>query len=166
MTSLQVLKTLIPILFCLTVLCLALVGCRRSARSDQPQENAGGTATLQKMVPKGRCDMAIVSRTASRIDLLRDEDVYEFLFTFSNDCKDNVEYSEFSNEVLFKVLLQYPELLSGSLNKDSLYKDVILQELASPVIEAPIDRVINAVNKLGISDSARNKILRGVKGGI
>ncbi|MEO5977325.1 MAG: hypothetical protein ABIS36_20815 [Chryseolinea sp.] len=110
--------------------------------------------------------MAIVSRTASRIDLLRDEDVYEFLFTFSDDCKDNVEYSDFSNEVLFKVLLQYPELLSESLNKDSLYKDVILQELASPVIEAPIDRVINAVNKLRISDSARNKILRGVKVGI
>ena len=57
-----------------------------------------------------KCDLTIVLETSNKINNLSEDLILRFLQTFGKECKNNVEFSEFSNEVLFKVIQGYPEL--------------------------------------------------------
>ena len=72
-------------------------------------------------------DQNINSLTAEHLDL--------FLCTFGESCVDNVEYAGFSNEVLFLVLKNEPELLIERIqkNKRSVDLNSIIEEIGNPV---------------------------------
>lgn len=118
----------------------------------------------RKMIPEGRCDINTILRTKNRIENLTDDDVYTFLFTFSEDCKNNVEFGEFSNEVLFEVVLKYSDIISNNLKKDSIYQDVILNELANPIMEMEsMDTIIEAINSLDVTKQAKQDVITSFK---
>lgn len=115
-------------------------------------------------VPKGRCDIDTIVKTDENINTLTSDDIYKFLFTFSEDCKSNAEFTEISNEVLFKVLLKYPKTLSASLKKDSIHKQIILEEIANPVIELKsLDKTIKAIKILQVPDTVKTDLIKKLK---
>ena len=118
----------------------------------------------KKMIPEGRCDINTILRTKRRIQSLTDDDVYSFLFTFSEDCKNNVEFGEFSNEILFQVLLKYADIISNHLKRDSIYQDIILSELANPVMEMQsVDEIIERINSLEVSEQSKQNVITSLK---
>ncbi len=64
--------------------------------------------------------------------------VSEFLCTFDSVCNNNVEFSEYSNKILFRVLANAPELYFNVLENEKLDKNLFLR-----AIENPIDDSIN-----------------------
>ncbi|MBK6266383.1 hypothetical protein JKA74_15165 [Marivirga sp. S37H4] len=114
--------------------------------------------------PEGRCDISVILQTSESIENLTNEDIYKFLFTFSEDCKNNIEFGEFSNEVLFEVLLRYPLEISNNLKKDSIYQDIILNEIANPIMEMQsADEIINNVNSLEIPEQTKQDVISSYK---
>jgi hypothetical protein len=73
------------------------------------------------------------------------------LKTFGNECKGNVEYTEFSNEVLFKVINKKTEIFIDVFNKniESLETEVILKELESPLLDqADLNQIISKIQAI------------------
>lgn len=119
---------------------------------------------VEKVIPEGRCDLTVVLSTKEKLENLTNDDVHSFLFTFSEDCKDNVEFGEFGNEVLFEVVLNYTDVVSASFENDSIYQDVILKELANPIAEMPnMDEIIESIGNLQIEEQAKQDIIRTFK---
>lgn len=72
------------------------------------------------------CSIKVLKNTDERIDNLDLKTVAEFLASFHKDCSNNVEFSEWSNELLFKVAHKKPDLLLQLLDKnDSINKELI-----------------------------------------
>jgi hypothetical protein len=111
-----------------------------------------------------RCDILVIKYTEAHLDKLLYTDLYKFLYTFSKDCSKNVEYSEYSNEMLFKVLEKYPEQLISCMSKEkSLNLDYILSELSTPILDINgkviYERVQNALGDKLIKE----KVLEALK---
>lgn len=82
-----------------------------------------------------KCDIDILAYTSTREYDLTEKDVKDFLSTFDKSCSVNVEYSEFSNTLLFEVLDRYTQTFISVLerHKRNLAVDYIFKELASPI---------------------------------
>jgi len=104
------------------------------------------------------CSIEILGETNQTIDDLSLIQVAFFLATFHKDCEKNIEYSEWSNELLFEVLNRQPEYFLQLLSKnDSLDKALILENLKSPINDKlNIHNLIDNLSK--IQDYAQVKL--------
>lgn len=96
-----------------------------------------------------QCNIIIVRETNRNINNLEFSDVALFLQTFSEKCRNNVEYSEFSNEVLFKVLEAYPvEIIKCFDTCEKIEINFILSELSNPIHDINITKIIEILNNV------------------
>lgn len=58
-----------------------------------------------------KCSLPVVTKIKSNLKDLVIEDVKDFLLTFDQVCLSDTEYTVNSNELLFMILDQYPDLL-------------------------------------------------------
>src|SRR5687767_11805565 len=81
-----------------------------------------------------KCDEAVLLETSKRLESLSQLRISQFLQTFGKECRDDVEYSEWANELLFSVLDKQTErMLIVLYKKDKVVElDEILNTLSSP----------------------------------
>lgn len=80
------------------------------------------------------CSIEILAKTESAIGRLTLVEVADFLATLHPGCNANVEFSEWSNDLLFKVVSERPDRFIELMGKNSsLYRAHILDQLESPV---------------------------------
>jgi hypothetical protein len=80
-----------------------------------------------------KCDMETVRVTQENLSGLTFAMVQEFLCTFDEGCEGDIEFSRLSNETLFDLVYNAPELFLKVLQFGQLKnQDLILQELSSP----------------------------------
>jgi len=89
--------------------------------------------TVFAVKPCDKCDVEKVRLVNQHLDSLTDQMLSEFLCTFDNSCKNNVEYSEFSNETLFTVLEKAPTLFFQVLTTRQIDDKIILKEIENPI---------------------------------
>ena len=98
-----------------------------------------------------KCNEYIILETQANINALSLDQLIRFLATFSIDRNTNVEFSEFSNEVLFSVIYQQPHLFLEALcrmDKNIEYKQ-IYKEIMYPIHDLiPIDSIYCKINSL------------------
>ena len=91
--------------------------------------------------------------------------MFRFLQTFGSECKNNVEFSEFSNETLFKVIQKQPELFGETLdkNKSDIEFDSILFELENPLHDLiDLDLTKERISELEINKETKEKLLKAL----
>ncbi|WP_167604967.1 hypothetical protein [Maribellus sediminis] len=100
-----------------------------------------------------KCNIEIVLEMSENIENCNDELIVKFLQSFGRECKSNVEYCEFSNEVLFKLLQSQPEQFSKVLTKykDSIDFNYLIQEIENPLLdlvdlENTQKRIVKSIN--------------------
>lgn len=123
------------------------------------------TETMQTMQDScNRCDIEIVKQTVSNLQKLKYSDIYQFLYTFSKDCSKNVEYSEYSNEVLFKVLENYPKQFIACMNKEKeLESEYIYSELSTPLLDIDGKAIHEKVKSVSGDNHAKERILKALR---
>lgn len=106
------------------------------------------------------CSTAILLETEKNLGKLDIVLVANFLATFHESCKNNVEYSEWSNELLFLVISKKPDRVLELLSKNSsLSRDYILNELANPTHEQrDLDKIIESIREQKVPDSDEWKL--------
>jgi hypothetical protein len=88
-------------------------------------------------LPFERCNIKVVLATERSMDDMDLSKVNKFLYSFCDSCRSNIEYSQYSNRVLFELLENHAELVLNSLKEnDELDVDKILQEISMPVSDA------------------------------
>jgi len=101
------------------------------------------------------CSREILLKTEKNIDNLDLELVTDFLSTFHESCKNNVEYSEWSNELLFKLINRKPEMFLEIIsNNSTLSREYLLDELTSPLHDQiDLNHTIDLINRIDISNN-------------
>jgi len=93
-----------------------------------------------------KCDTGKLLDLSENMENLDYKTVKNFVCTFDSTCKNNIEFSEWSNELLFDLIKQDVNLLNHVLH-DLGYKYVklIAKELETPVVEVDLKRIYNLV---------------------
>lgn len=113
-----------------------------------------------------KCDRAILLSTSNKIGQLTYKEITNFLLTFGKECKDNVEYSEWSNEILFSLLDKQTELTLKTIKKEEnkIEKDEILNNLSEPVHDkGDIKELIAKVDKVKLNGRLKKEIIERLK---
>ena len=116
-----------------------------------------GSALTQTKMRRDPCNRSVLVQVDSSLDHLSDHLLERFLLTFDSTCHINAEYSEWSNDLLFKVLQAHPRgvlaILQSNRNVDFTY---ILSILQDPIGDCDIQWIYSEVQKVqGFSDIKR-----------
>lgn len=123
------------------------------------------TTTLYGQVIE-KCDGAILLRTSERIGKLKQDEIRDFLLTFGPECKNNVEYSEWSNELLFSLLDKQTELTLKTIEKEErkIEMNEILNDLNSPINDLiDIKEIIVKVDNVKMNKRFKDRIIEQLK---
>jgi len=113
-----------------------------------------------------KCDRAILLSTSNKIGQLTQKEIADFLLTFGKECRNNVEYSEWSNELLFSLLDKQTELALKTIEKEekNIEKDEILDNLSEPIHDTvDLKDLIAKIDKVKISVRLKNEIIERLK---
>jgi len=111
-----------------------------------------------------KCDVKKVLVVSQSMDNLNYQLIYDLLCTFDESCSRNAEYSEFSNEVLYKVLSKHPkaivEIISNSQELDYEY---VYKQISSPLLDYDYNSIINSVKAIEGNEDIKSRIVSSIK---
>ena len=85
---------------------------------------------------------------SENMENLNYQTIKNFVCTFDSICKNNIEFSEWSNELLFKLIVKNLDMLNGALHELGYnYVELISLELESPVAEVDLAKLYRIVEK-------------------
>ncbi|MBE0663994.1 MAG: hypothetical protein IH597_16175 [Bacteroidales bacterium] len=115
-----------------------------------------------------KCNISIVLDASESGDKISENLLLKFLETFGLDCRNNAEFSEFSNGTLYKVIQINPQKFIKILN-DNLSKvdfNEILFNLENPVNDLiDLDLTINKIADVKIDKSIKGKLIIAINSG-
>ena len=149
-------KSLISIL---AIALLLSASCANPSRDRKNTKNGKENSAEEVNKPESqnndtllsKCSLDIILQIENDIDSLTTQKMRAFLTNFSKDCRNNVEFSEVSNEVLFIVIEKYPELFVTVMcdNNAEIECDEIYFELSQPIHDLiPIGSIYNRFNQI------------------
>lgn len=96
---------------------------------------------------------------------LNDDQILSFLYSLGEECKNNVEFSEWSNEVLFNIVLANPEIFLKVMDSYStnIELDWILKELEDPISDVIIKEIYEKINNVNEYDSTKKLIIKSLQ---
>lgn len=113
-----------------------------------------------------KCDGEILLRTRERIGRLKQNEIRDFLLTFGQECKNNVEYAEWSNELLFSLLDKQTALTLKTIEKEE--RKIEINEIFN-VLNAPINdlidikKILAKVDNVKMNKRLKNRIIEQLK---
>ena len=124
------------------------------------------TLTLSTALATDNCDKCDINKVKivnAHIDSLTFQAVSEFLCTFDASCINNVEYSEWSNETLFKVLNKAPAIFFQVIAKGQVDKNLLLKEVESPIHDLiDLSKTYNNLKSASAPSDTKSQFLNAV----
>jgi hypothetical protein len=109
-----------------------------------------------------KCDTAPLRTLSDHIANPFELEVRDFLYTFAQECRSNVEYSEWSNELLFQLLDRHTELTIRTLEREEtrLEIDAIVSDLEYQIAgRVDIKQLVPKIQKIDFRTSLKERIL-------
>lgn len=111
-----------------------------------------------------KCDIEKVKIVNDNIDKLTFQMVKDFLCTFDNSCGANIEYSEWSNEILYKLLDKNPDLVFKVLEQNNFDNiKTLLDEIENPIHEFDYQRIYEKVSDLKTKSDIKGRVLKSLE---
>lgn len=107
-----------------------------------------------------KCDIEKLKTVSEHLNSLTFEIVNDFVCTFDTACKNNVEFSEWSNELLFKVLDRSPSLLFEILSDGQVNTDFMLNEIKNPLLDVNLQNLYDEVKAASGNVAIRTEFLK------
>ena len=83
--------------------------------------------------PCNKCDIEKIRAVNENLTALTSEIISNFLCTLDNSCKTSAEFSEWSNETIFKVLDNAPKVFLQVAAKNGNNISILLTEIQNPI---------------------------------
>ncbi|WP_319481653.1 hypothetical protein [uncultured Draconibacterium sp.] len=115
-----------------------------------------------------KCNISVVREVYQNQDNVSKKLMLEFLKTFGKDCKNNVEFSEFSNETLYKVIQKNSDVFSKTLedNLNQIDFNEIIFNLKNPLNDLiDLDLTIIKIADTKIDKSIKDKLIIAINSG-
>lgn len=149
------------LLILLTILISTILSCKNHDSKPQdgllPTTNDISFETIKSdKIPQAvdsttftfKCNVDIVLSVHEKLDSLTVNEIVKFLRVFSLKCRNNVEFSEFSNEVLFEVMDRQPDNFIKAIceTQPDIEYQIIFDEIKSPLHDLiPLDKIKKSV---------------------
>ena len=158
-------------------LLLITFGCteKKSVKSEKEQTDTvsadnSKVGSIQTQLPKfiehdTLCSIEILKQTYDHMDSLYSGEILQFILTFDSICKNNAEYSEWSNELLFEVANKYPSKLLEQIDRNSeVDLDYILNEFSTPIHDGIyLNKTLEKMKSVPIREnSAKMKVINAI----
>ncbi len=113
---------------------------------------------------ENKCNSKILVNVTNRIDSLDYNLIHKFFSTFSDSCSNNIEFSQFSNGLLFKIISKYPEfsLKCLTIEKDLNTKS-ILKELEYTLLDLNFEHLFENINNIKNYEIMKKMVLNSLK---
>ena len=118
--------------------------------------------TIFAATPCDKCDIEKVKIVNEHLDSLTFQIVSDFLCTFDSICKNNVEYSEWSNETLFKVLEKSPTIFFQVAAKEQVNSKLLLREIESPIHDFDLQKIYDKIKATSEPTNIKAKYLNAL----
>ncbi len=109
-----------------------------------------------------KCDIEKVKIADSLLDNLTFEIVRDFLCTFDTSCKNNAEFSEWSNEVLFEVLEKSPSIYFKVIAKGQVNSKILLEEVQNPIHEFDYQKIYDKIKATNARATIKSQYLNAL----
>ncbi|HEX5170631.1 MAG TPA: hypothetical protein VFW11_15750 [Cyclobacteriaceae bacterium] len=122
------------------------------------------TLTLYGQTKK--CDETNFHSISEKVGKLTQNEIADFLLTFGEECRNNVEYSELSNELLFKLLDKQTELTLKTIEKEEskIELKTILEDLEEPISYTPdFKKLLTKINAVSVNDKLKGQVIERLK---
>ena len=120
------------------------------------------SAHAQGQEPR-KCDIEVLSKIDTSLGHASQSQVKDFLLTFGPDCESNVEYTEWSNELVFELFDSQTELTFTTLeqHEDQVDMATILETLEDPLLFEKVDiqRLRSKLQRIATEKSLKDRIL-------
>lgn len=111
-----------------------------------------------------KCDLNQLKFIQENIENLTSDDVESYFCSFDNKCKINSEYSEWNNEVLFKIIENQPNLFLKVLQNQTKEKQsLIFKEIENPVQELNYQILYERIKKTVSNKILKEKVLNSIE---
>ena len=95
-----------------------------------------------------KCDIEKLLDLSENLENLNYETVKNFICTFDSSCINNIEFSEWSNELLYKLVEKDINLLNDVLHDLGFnYVKLICKELETPILDVDLKRIYDLIEK-------------------
>jgi len=134
----------------------------QSVKSDKREDESTTTLELDSV----SCNQNALLAIHNNFDNLNKEDIANFLMTFHEDCRNNIEFSQWSNELLYKTLDSYTKEVMDLLIKPSsnFNRKVILSELESPINDAIMPQpIIDKINEMDYNNASAKSVIAALQ---
>jgi hypothetical protein len=121
--------------------------------------------------PCKKCDIEKVALVNDSIERLTPHLINGFLCTFDRTCDNSAEFSEWSNETLFLVILKEPNLFLEAISNNKFDNESIIAAIENPIhdlfdLQRTYDSIKTSKIKSGLKDRYLNAIfIAGQKDG-
>ncbi|MCF8359787.1 MAG: hypothetical protein K9H26_13580 [Prolixibacteraceae bacterium] len=135
-------------------------------QSSDPNHDMSSTNSvdIENQQDSLKCNISIIHKTDSEIKEITYQDIDIFLCTFSKSCSRNIEFTEYSNEVLFKVLELYPSLFMKCVELNSeIEKEYIFSELSSPLYDINGEKLKSIIQQAEGSPDIKIRIIQSIE---
>lgn len=107
-----------------------------------------------------KCDIVTLTKISKNIDQLNLEIVKEFVCSFDSSCNSNIEYSEWSNELLFQVMNNDIDLLNKAIHELGYnYVKFVASKIEFPIHEFDYQKLYSIVkNSWGPKDIVESEL--------
>jgi hypothetical protein len=113
-----------------------------------------------------KCDLAILSDVNDKVGNLSKEEMKTFLLTFGRECRKNTEFSEYGNELLFKVLSEQTRETLKAIHRYRKEIDVveIYEDLSVPIADnIDVNKLIVKIQDLKAPKRHKKEIISSLK---
>ena len=109
-----------------------------------------------------KCDIEKVKIVNEHLDSLTFQMINDFLCTFDSSCMANAEFSEWSNETLFKLLDKSPKLFFQVIVKGQVDNKLILREVGNPILDIDLQKIYNKIKTINEFSDIKNEYLDAI----
>ena len=111
-----------------------------------------------------KCKIEFARDIKTNIDSLTERQVYVFLCSMDESCINDVEFSQYSNDVLYLLLYKKPELVLKTLSKYDISLEYIREQLANPVNDRiNVKEVHELIKNIDDYKEIKENLLKGIK---
>lgn len=118
--------------------------------------------TVFAVTPCDKCDIEKVKVVNEHLDSLTFQIVSDYLCTFDSICNNNVEYSEWSKETLFKVLEKSPTVFFQVIAAGQVDSKLLLREIESPIHDFDLQKIYNNIKATSTPTNIKAKYLNAL----
>jgi hypothetical protein len=129
------------------------------------EEHSNHDSITHKLNSK-KCDFNTLLSIRKNLNKLNKSQIRDLLFVIDTSCVNDVEFGEFSNELLFMVLEKEPELFISEFHENvgEIDTGYIFLELSRPVNDGiEIKQILHKVENVNIDNKTKHRIIEILK---